>query len=371
MAEITPVRSSRERRAFIELPFRLYRDDPLWVPPLRSDMREMLDPQRHPFHWHSAVALFLARDARGRVTGRIAAIHNTRHLEQHEDGVGFFGFFESERDAGTATALIDAAAAWLKERGLRTMRGPANFSSNEDWGLLVEGFDRPPMVMMPYNPPWYAELLEGAGCRQEKDLVAYWLERSDIPDRLVRGVELMAKRNQVELRELDMRRFDRDVELLRDLYNRAWERNWGAVQFTPDEFTYIAKKLRPVVDPSLVAFVTVRGELAGFCLALPDLNVALARMNGRLFPLGWAKGLWYGRKIDALRVLALGVLEPYRRTGAAEVLYMHLFSAGFRRGITKGEFSWILADNMVIRRALEKLGSQVYKRYRLFDRGLM
>ncbi len=370
MVEITPVRSRRDRRDFVELPHRLYRDDPLWVAPLRTDMREMLDRHRHPFHLHSEAEFFLARDDRRHVRGRIAAIRNSRHLEQHGDGAGFFGFFESERDDAVAGALLDTAAAWLEERGLTTMRGPATFSSNEEWGLLVRGFDQSSVVMMPYNPPWYADLLESAGLQRTKDLLAYWLESKSIPDRLLRGVELAGRRNDVTIRQLDMRRFKDEVEMLRGLYNAAWEKNWGAVPLTAEEFSYVAGKLRPVVEPSLVAFAYVAGTLAGFCLAIPNFNVALAHMGGRLLPFGWAKGLWYGRRIDHVRVLALGVLEPYRRTGAAEALYVHLFRAGARRGIHKGEFSWVLEDNAGMRSALEKMGARPYKAYRLYDRAI-
>ncbi len=370
MVDITPVRSTRDRRAFVELPHRLYRDDPLWIAPLRSDVREMLDRHRHPFHLHSQVEFFLARDQRGLVKGRIAAIHNTRHLEQHGDGAGFFGFFESERDDAVAGALLDTAASWLKERGLTTMRGPANFSSNEEWGLLVRGFEKSPVVMMPYNPPWYANLLEGAGMHPAKDFLAYWLHSESIPERLLRGVELASRRHHVTIRELDMRRFKDEVETLRELYNAAWEKNWGAVPLTAAEFSFVARKLRPVVEPSLVAFAYVGETLAGFCLALPNFNVALAHMGGRILPFGWAKGLWHGRRIDHVRVLALGVLEAYRRTGAAEALYVHLFTAGAKRGIHKGEFSWVLEDNAGMRSALEKMGAHAYKAYRLYDRGI-
>ena len=369
--EVIPVSSRRERRAFIELPFRLYRDDPLWVPPLRRDVAERIDPARHPFYDHAAIALFLARERRrGRIVGRIAAIDNARHLAYHADGVGFFGFFECERDPGAAAVLFDAAATWLRARGLRVIRGPASPSLNDECGLLVHGFDRAPVVMMPYNPPWYAELLEGCGFQKAKDLVAYWMGSDTVPQRLADASLRFAERHRLVVRPLDKRRFPEEIERIRAVYNSAWERNWGFVPMTEREFTHLAKRMKPVVDPTLVPFVEVDGATAGFALALPDLNRALRAMGGRLWPLGWLKGLWAWRRIDTLRVLTLGVLPPHRRTGASELLYLYFLRVGRTRGITKGEFSWILEDNHAMQAALRKLGAHHYKTYRLFDRPL-
>lgn len=382
---VAPVRTSAERREFIDLPFRLYRGFPHWVPPLKSDVAALVDPKKHPIHEHAEIELFLARDAGGRVVGRVAAIRNRLHEETHGEAVGFFGLFETENSPAVAAALLDAAAGWLRARGLRTVRGPANLSSNEDWGLLVEGYDRDPAVMMPYNPPYYAALLEGAGFRKAKDVLAYELSvnsyglppdatqaemEARIPERL-RGFERLAReRFGVTIRPFDKNDFDGEIQRIRDLYNGAWEANWGFVPFTAHEFDHLAKQLKPVADFDLIAFAEVKGETAGFAIALPDLNQALKHMGGSLFPFGWAKGLWYGRKISALRVLTLGVLPQYRRTGAAELLYLYLFRTGIRKRITSGEFSWILEDNLAMRTPMEKLGATVTKRYRLYDREL-
>ena len=369
MIELSPVHSPRERRQFIELPYRLYRRDPHWVPPLRRDVAELLDPDRHPFHQHAEVELFLARD-RGRVVGRIAAVKNDLHLEHHGDGAGFFGMFETERDPAVATALLSAAAAWLASRGLRVMRGPASLSLNEECGLLVQGFDSAPVVMMPYNPPWYAELLEREGFTKAKDLLAYWLGQAHAPERLVRASELLARRHRISIRPLRMKDFWNEVARIRELYNAAWERNWGFVPMTEAEFHHLARQMKAVVDPNLIAFAEVDGGLAGFAFAVPDVNRALRHMGGRLLPFGWAKALWHSRRIDSARVLTLGVLEKYRRTGTAEMLILYLLRTGPKRGITKGEFSWILEDNWAMRTALENLGASVYKTYRLYDRPL-
>ena len=361
------MRGRADLRAFIELPYRLYRDDPLWIPPLRRDVAHMLD-KHHPFHQHAEVELFLARNDAGQVVGRIAAVKNDAHLAQHHDGAGFFGFFESERQPAVAAALFSTVSAWLAARGLGVMRGPASFSVNEECGLLVKGFDSSPVVMMPYNPPWYADLIEGAGFKKSKDLIAYHHEANGVPERLARVAGRLAERHQIKIRPLDLKQFKAEVARVRMLYNAAWDANWGNIPMTDAEFDDLAKQLKPVVVPELVLFAEVRGELAGFALALPDLNVALRHMNGRLFPLGWAFGLWYGRKIDAARILTLGVLPKYRLTGAAELLYMALYKNATARGITHGEASWILEDNLLMRQAIENFGGDPYKTYRLYDK---
>jgi GNAT superfamily N-acetyltransferase len=250
------------------------------------------------------------------------------------------------------------------------MRGPASFSLNEECGLLVEGFDSPPMVMMPYNPPWYAELLEANGLRKAKDLLAYEWDATEPPERLVRMERSLAERNGIVVRPFDKKRFAEEVERIRTLYNGAWEANWGFVPMTEAEFNHIAKQMKPVADFDIVAFAEVRGETAGFALALPDLNQALKHMGGRLLPFGWAKGLWYGRKIQRARVLTLGVVPRFQRTGAAELLYLHMMRSGRAKGYNHGEFSWVLEDNFAMRTPLENFGASVTKRYRLYDRAL-
>lgn len=358
--------SKRDRKEFIELPYRLYRDDPNWVPPLRRDVRELIDPAKHPFHQHATVELFLAKKGDD-VVGRIAAIRNELQLQVHGDKVGFFGLFESVDDAAVARALLDAARAWLESRGLDTMRGPASFSLNEEAGLLVDGFDGPPVVMMTYNPRWYADLFEAYGLRKSKDLVAFWWADAKPTERLERVAEKLRTRYNVTLRTLDKKNFWSDVALVRRVYNEAWQDNWGHIPMTEAELDYMAKQLKPVVDPTLVVFAEVNGELAGFGLALPDLNVALKQMNGSLFPFGWAKALWYSRKIHTARCLTLGVLEKFRRCGVSELIELELMINANRKGIVNAEFSWVLEDNMEMRTPLEKMGAKVYRTYRMYD----
>ncbi|HEV2130802.1 MAG TPA: hypothetical protein VGR27_06855, partial [Longimicrobiaceae bacterium] len=237
-------------RRFIRVAWRQNARDPMWVPPLLLAQKTLLDRNKHPFHQHADVAYFLA-EKDGEAVGRIAAIVNHLHNEFHEEKTGFFGFFESDDDPQIAQALLDAAAAWLRERGMERMRGPANFSSNEEWGLLVEGFDTPPTVMMAHNPPCYARLIEAAGLEKVKDLLAYWLDEPNPPERVVKGFERIMRRSGLTIRSLDMSRFREEVDTIKAIYNDAWQRRWGFVPMTDAEFEHMAKEMKPVVDPHL------------------------------------------------------------------------------------------------------------------------
>jgi GNAT superfamily N-acetyltransferase len=357
--------------AFIRFPWSVYEGDECWVAPLLADMRTKLDPDAHPFHRHSDVQLFLAtRD--GRPVGRIAAIHNRRHVGHHDEPVGFFGFFECERSARTAGALFDAAGRWLRDRGLEAMRGPASFSTNEEAGLLVQGFGRPPCVMMPYNPPWYEELIREHGFREARTLVAYWHDDAEPPAYLERAEKLIGRRYpEVSVRAMRMDEYWEEVERIQAIYNAAWRENWGFVPMTDAEFRHMARDLRHAVDPGLALIAEDGdGEPVAFSLSLPDVNQALRHADGRLFPFGLLKILWHRRKIDTVRVVTLGVVEAYRGKGIDALLYLETFRRGAARGYYQGEFSWILEDNEAMRRPLEKFGARIYKRYRLYDRPL-
>jgi hypothetical protein len=336
------------------------------VPPLRRDVNELIDPEKHPFHEHAAVELFLARRG-SRVVGRIAAIHNYLHVDVHQEKTGFFGLFEFIDDREVSAALLDRASEWLSARGLETMRGPASFSMNEEAGLLVDGFDGPPRVMMTYNPQWYADHLEAYGLVKAKDLLAYFFPNAKPVERLMKVAEKLRERYNVTLRTLDKSRFWEEVAMVKQVYNEAWQDNWGHIPMTDAELDYLAKQLKPVVEPRLVVFAHIGGELAGFGLALPDFNVALKKMNGSLFPLGWAKALWYSRKIDTARVIILGVLQKFRRSGVGELIELELMINAEQIGIKHAEFSWILEDNMIMRTALERMGATVYRTYRMYD----
>jgi len=329
----------------------------------------MFDRAKNPFFEHAEVECFLAF-AGDRVVGRIAAIDNRAHNEFHDDRVGFFGFFECEDDPAAAGALFDTAARWLGARGKDVLRGPMNFSTNDDCGSLVDGFDTPPSIMMPHNPPYHARLYAAAGFAKAQDLLAYWYDPGDLPERLVRGVDLVRKRKGVTIRGMDMKNFESDVGLIRGIYNDAWERNWGFVPMTGREFDHMAEQLKPVVDPDLVVFAQVKGETVGFGLALPDFNMALKHAHGELFPFGFLAILWHKRRIDRARVLTLGIRAGWRASGVDAVLVSELHGRCTAKGMPRGEFSWILESNLAMRRPLENIGARVSKTYRVYDRAI-
>jgi len=382
--DVAPVTSGSDLHRFVTFPWKVYRGDPTWVPPLIRDEKKLLSPGKHPFHDHGEIRCFLARAAGGggkaRVVGRVAAIRNTAYEEFHRENVGFFGFFEClptsarlAREGVAATpeaitkALVDAVRGWLGDRGLARFLGPMNPSTNETCGLLIDGFDDPPMVMMTYNPAEYAGLLQSAGLVKAKDMVAYIMADVDPPDALLKRVEAVVGRSGVKVRTLDKKNMREEIRRIQKVYNGAWEKNWGFVPMTQPELDHMAKELMPIVEPEYVAFVEKDGEPIGFCLALPDFNMALRHANGRLFPFGLLKILWYSRKIDRLRVLALGLLPEYRKLGIDQLLYLQLWRSGRRKGIRQGEFSWILEDNAPMRTAVEKMGSKVAKTYRIYE----
>jgi len=365
--EILPVADGRDLNRFIDLPYQLHRADPRWVPPLRRDVRILLSPAKNPFFQHAAAQYWLA--LRGRdVVGRIAAIQNDEHQRIHEDRVGFQGFFESIDDHAVANALFDTAAGWLRARGFDTMRGPMNPSINDECGVLVEGFDTPPVIMMLHNPPYYPRLYESYGFVKAKDLIAFQGSGFTPPERLLRAARVLAERRGIRLRSLDMKRFRAEVELVKQLFNRAWEKNWGFVPMTDAELDHLASQLKPIIIPDLVCFAELKGEPVGFGAAIPDLNVALKHNpSGRMFP-GILKVLWHARKISRLRVALLGTVKEYRGRGIDALLYHWIWSKGNARGYGWAEAGWMLEDNAPMINAAMQLGFTPYKTYRVYDK---
>ena len=378
MTERLRVRAARDRRdlrRFIDLPYRLHARDPVWVPPLRRDVELLLSRTGNPFFEHAEAEYFLAeRD--GEVVGRVAAISNRLHNETHGDRVGFFGFFESVDDQAVADALLAAAAEWCRRHGHDLLRGPASFSVNDECGLLVDGFESPPTLMMPHNPRYYISLLEHAGFTKAKDLWVYQGGTEEryvpVPERLARGTELIRQRQGIILRSLNMRDFQGEVERIKELYNAAWEKNWGFVPMTAHEIDHLAEQFKPVVIPDLVPLAEKDGKLIGFGIALPDLNVVFRRhRSGRLFPmildLLWSLKM---KRIRRARILLLGVHPEYRGKGVDAMLYHWIWTKSGERRIYWGEAGWILEDNPAMNAGLEKMTFRVYKTYRLYDRGI-
>lgn len=373
---IRRVESAGDLARFIELPYRLHRRDRTWVPPFKSEVRKLLDRRANPFFQHAEADYFLA-EREGQVVGRIAAIHNRLHNEMHEDRVGFFGFFECVNDFTVAAPLLDAAATWLRIRGLDTIRGPMSFSVNDECGLLVSGFDSPNTIMMPHNPPYYLPLLETAGFVKARDLICLQGGSHEAPvpapERTVRAVELILKRYGLRIRMLNMKRFDAEVELVKRLYNLCWEKNWGFVPMTDAEIDHLAAAFRPVVIPELVPFVEREdGTPVAFGLALPDLNQALiTNRSGAMFPAALTM-LWKLRrkKITRARILLLGILPEWRGKGVDAALYHWIWTRAGERHIGWGEAGWLLEENLGIIQGLAKAGFTPYKTYRVLDRPL-
>jgi len=368
---VTPVHTRRDFRQFLKLPWRIYRGNSAWVPPLLFDLKKLLNPRKHPFHRHAEVQYFLAR--RGdEVVGRIAAIINHQYVQFQHDATGFFGFFESIEDQRVADALLRTAERWVARRGMRRILGPMNFSTNEECGLLVEGFHAPPMIMMPYNHPYAARLMEAARYTKAKDLLAYLLDatKSATPERLIRGVARLQEHHAVTIRPINLRRFQQEVSLLLQVYNSAWERNWGFVPLTKEEIDALAHQLRLIGNPNLCLIAETTDEAVGFALALPDYNQVLRRLNGKLFPFGIFKALWLRRSINAARILTLGLKPGFRHKGIDAMLYLRLWEEAPKNGYLLVECSWILEDNWPMRRGLERMGAHLYKTYRLYEKPL-
>lgn len=370
---IERVAHRKQLNSFIDLPFRLYRDDPNWVPPVRHLQRQLLDRNRHPFHHHSDVEYFLARDGEGTVRGRVASIVNHAHNEYHDEKTGFFGFMEMENDLRLTRCLLEACEEELDAAGMERVRGPMNFSTNEECGLLVKGFDGPPLIMMPYNPPWYEDLLEGSGLTGIKDLYAYSLRSSLAADsRMSRVAGLVQRRSNAVLRDISRKRIHQEVPLIMDIYNECWRDNWGFVPMTKEELDMMADELKMIMVPRMAPIVEVDGEPVAFAVSLPDANQAFIRAGGSLLKAVLALKVPFFRvNIDRSRVLLLGVRNAYRGRGFEALLIDRIIKSNVEQGVVWGELSWILEDNLSMRRILERdLKAEQYRTYRIFQKDI-
>ncbi len=357
-------------RDFIRLPFRLYRNDPLWVPQLIMDVKSMLDKKKNPFFAHGEARYFVAYNG-GEPVGRVAAVIDRNYNRYHNVNAGWFGFFECVNDKDTAKALLRSACGWLKDREMDVVYGPASPTLNDEAGMLLEGYDKSPCIMMPYNPPYYHELMIASGMEKAKDLYAWYLSSSvEPPERISRIVERIKKRDNITLRQLDMKNFRRDLEIVKAIYNSAWEHNWDFASMTDAELEYTAAKLKPIVMPEMVQFIEIDGRAVAVAIVMPDINRVLKKMGGHLFPFGLLKFLYYRKKITEVRLMILGVLPEYRGRGFDAVLYHAMLMTAKKVGITGGELSWTLEDNDAINKGIEAMGGEIYKKYRVYKKDL-
>jgi len=372
MAEIkiAEVESSSDLNQFIQYPNRLYRDDPNYVTPLVMERKEFFDTEKNPFYKGAKTKLFLALDGK-EVVGRIATCIDFNYNDHHEESTGAFGFFDCPDNYDIASKLLKVAMIELTREGMQKMRGPLNFSSNHELGFLVEGFDSPPSIMMTYNQPYLPRLAEKFGLKKAMDLIAYRIEENaPVSDRIRRISQKIKERSKVTLRPMNMKKFDEEVQMVREIYNRAWQDNWGFVPLTEAEFEYIAANMKQIVDPDLVLIVEQDGEAVAFVMALPNINQALIRLNGRLFPFGLLELLWHTKvrnKIDSVRVLTMGVVPEFRKRGIDSMINLEIMDRAVAKGYKWGEISWVLETNELMRSAADHMGAKPYKRYRLVE----
>ncbi|MFP6741096.1 MAG: hypothetical protein VCD33_05625 [Alphaproteobacteria bacterium] len=365
---------------FIRVPFSLYDNDANWVPPLVMERRDHLNPRKNPWFDHGEARYWLAfrgDSPGGRPVGRISAQIDRTHLERYDDGTGHFGFLEGEDDGAVFQALFGAAECWLRERGMSRIRGPFSLSINDESGLLVDGFDTPPSMMMGHAPPYYSHRVEAEGYDKAMDLLAYVYDSHQVmPDGPRQLIERLGQSGTVTLRPLDKRRYSNDLGIILDIFNDAWSRNWGFVPFTAAEVAHLAKELKPLIRPGLVCIAEVDGEPAAMAVSLPNLNEAIADLGGALLPFGWAKLLWRLKvgTLETVRVPLMGVRRQFHGTwqGAAlafaviDSVHGRLMAEGFKRA----EMSWVLETNRPMRRLIEAVGARPYKTYRVYEKAL-
>lgn len=370
--EVRAVGSRKDLDRFIKLPWRLYRGADRWVPPLISERRRHLDRSRNPFFEHAEAEYFIAWRG-GDPVGRVSAHVDRRLNESQGEEWGLFGFFESEDDPEVASALLGAAAGWLRERGHDRMIGPMDFTTNHECGLLVEGFERSPQILEFWHHPYYGPLLEGCGLEKAMDLLKWELHLSDREKVLPIVFDLAARlepEHGITLRHMRKSDFQAEVRAFMEVYNAAWEQNWGFVPLTDEEIRHYAKELKPILDENWAMIAEKDGEVVGAALTLPDYNQVLARLDGRLLPFGWLTALRARGKIDSVRVFALGVKPQYQHTGVAAAFYVEHFDMAAVTPQKGGEMGWILETNTAMNRGMEAMGGRIVKRYRVYEKSL-
>ena len=368
MVQISEVRTPAQLKVFIDLPWQIYVNNPNWVPPLKAEVKKLLDCKHHPFWEHARAMLFLA-EKNGELVGRVSAQVDDNYNKLWNEKLGSFGFFECQNDQETANALFDAAANWARTERMTALRGPMSPSSNDEWGFLIEGFDRPPVLMMPYNPPFYLKLAENYGFQKAKDLLAFIKYASTpMPERFITLAEKLKQNPRITVRPVNMKNLESEMAIIRELYNESWQKNWGFSPMTDNEMNYLASNLKSFAQPQMVLFAFYDGKPAGLSITLPDLNQVLKYLNGKLGLLGIIKYLYYRKRVKGIRSLIFGFKEEYRRLGLPILLFYETEKFARTQGYEWCELSWNLEDNRLINDFDRELGAEVYKRYRVVEK---
>jgi len=365
---VRSVSNKKDLNDFIKFPFTVYKNYKYWVPPLNMEQKNLLNKEKNPFFKNAKVDCFLAeRD--GKIVGRIAAIKNDLHLKNHNDDSGHFGFFECIDDQEVADALFNKAKEWIKTNGLKYMKGPANPSSNDVYGMLMEGFDDTPRLLMPYNPEFYIKLCENHGMKKAKDLYAWKIESEKIlaSEKLTRVQELARKRYGLKIAQMNMKKFDKELDKFKYVYNKAWAPNWGFVPMTEEQIDAMAKELKPLAEPSLIIFGEINDQIVGAALVMLDYNQIFVGMNGKLFPFNFIKLFTQKKNISWARIITLGIIPEFQKKGLDAVFYWEIVHRAAKLGIKLGEASWVLEDNDMMNRGLDVMNAERYKKYRIWE----
>lgn len=360
--------TKKDFNLFLKFPWDIYKNNPYWVPPLLIEVKEKLDQKKNPFFEHAEIELFMTT-INGQVAGRVVAIIDHRHNEYHQEKIVFFGLYESINDLEVAKALLGAVAAWGKERGMEVLRGPVNLSMNDECAFLLEGFDKPPVIMMPYNPPYYLELMEKAGLTKAKDLYAFLLPRDhNTLEKVGEVINKVRRATSFNMRIVNLKKIYKETRKIAYIYNQSWSKNWGFVPWTEREMDFMARRLKSLADPELVIFALHKGQEVGFAFGLPNYNEIIKDLNGRLFPYGIFKLMFDRKKIKGMRALVFGVLPQFQHTGLAYLLYDELERRAKARGYEWAEMSWQLENNEAINRFTASIGGKIYKKYRIYEK---
>ncbi len=369
--KIRVVTTQRELMKFIKFPWEVYKNDPYWVAQLVSDTKLLFNEKKNFFWEHAEKKLFYVEDNSGKVLGRVAGVIDYNFISFHNEQTGFFAFFECFNDNNVAGILLSSVEQWLKEKGMKKIIGPTAPSTNDEMGLLYEGYDSSPYLMMPYNPKYYHTLVENYGFKKAKDLYAYIITKQDhLPvQRLSKIVSVVEKKYpQLVVRPVNIKNFEQEIKYAIEIYNSAWEKNWGFVPWTEKEFVSQALRLKPLLDPKFVLFAFMENQPVGMIIGVPNYNEVLKKLNGKLGPIQILKFLYYKNKIKTLRIMIMGVKKEFRNKGIESLLYYKVLENGINAGFVEAEFSWILEDNIMMIRAAENLGAKLYKKYRVYEK---